>query len=189
MTAAAPAHGDRVAVGKIGRPHGVRGQVHIRSYTARPEDVAAYGPVETTGGRSFEIEVVRVSQANVTARLTGVTDRDQAAALTGQELFVPRSALPETAAGEYYHHDLIGLRAVDAADKELGRIIAVENFGAGTVLALEATDGASRYLPFSAEVVKVVDLAGGRIVLDPPAELMDDGAPDGDGAETKDEGR
>jgi 16S rRNA processing protein RimM len=161
--------------------------VHIWSYTARPEDVAAYGPVETADGRRFKVEVVRANAADVTARIDGITDRDQAALLTGHELFVARAALPETAEGEYYHHDLIGLRAVGVAGEELGRIAALEDFGAGTVLELERTDGKAFYLPFTAEVVRSVDLKAGRIVLDPPAELMDEaGAPESGGPEDED---
>lgn len=188
MTGSSGGERDRVAVGKVGRPHGVRGQIHIWSYTARPEDVAAYGPVETTDGRRLTVEVVGASKADVTARIAGITDRDQAAALTGQELFVSRAALPETAAGEYYHHDLIGLRAVSVAGEELGRIKALQDFGAGPVLELEDGDGKNFYLPFVADVVRKVELDGGRITLDPPAELMDDaGAPEDGVAENEDE--
>ncbi len=165
---------DRVAVGKIGRPHGVRGQIHIWSYTERPEDIAAYGPVETAGGRKLTVEVLRATGADVTARIAGINDRDEAAALTGQELFVSRIALPETAEGEYYHHDLAGLAAFDVAGEKLGRIAAVEDFGAGPVLVLEDTKGETFYLPLTAEVVREVELDAGRITLDPPPELMED---------------
>lgn len=178
---------NRVAVGKVGRPHGVRGQVHIWSYTAQPEDVAAYGPVETSDGRRLAVEIVGANKADVIARIAGITDRDRAAALTGQELFVSRDALPETTAGEYYHHDLIGLRAVNVAGEELGRIAAVEDFGAGPVLELEDGDGRIFYLPFVAEVVRGVELNAGRITLDPPAELMDDAGADEDGAAADDD--
>lgn len=180
---------DRVAVGKVGRPHGVRGQVHVWSYTARPEDAAAYGPVETADGRRFVLEVVRANGTDLTVRIAGIAGRDQAAGLTGQELFVPRAMLPETAEGEYYHHDLVGLRAVGVADEDLGRIAAVEDFGAGPVLVLEATDGGTFYLPFTAGVVVRVELDAGRITLDPPRELMEEpGAPE-DGAAQEDEDR
>ncbi|MQA67178.1 MAG: ribosome maturation factor RimM [Alphaproteobacteria bacterium] len=165
---------DRVVVGVVGRAHGVRGQVHIRSYTARPEDIVAYGPVETADGRRLEIAVVAVNKTDVTARISGVTDRNGAEALRGQELFVVRAALPETAADEYYHHDLVGLRAESVAGKALGRVTAVEDFGAGPVLELERVDGRGVYMPFTADAVVKVDVAAGRITLDPPPGLLDD---------------
>ena len=108
---------DRVAVGRIGRAHGIRGQMHIGSYTERPEDVAAYGPVQTGDGRQLDLTVVSVNKADVTVRVAGVIDRNGAEALRGQELFVPRAALPETASEEYYHHDPVGLRAVSVAGR------------------------------------------------------------------------
>jgi 16S rRNA processing protein RimM len=165
---------NRVAVGMVGRAHGIRGQVHIRSYTARPEDIAAYGPVETADGRRLEIAVVAVNKRDVTARVAGVADRNGAEALRGQELFVPRAALPETAADEYYLHDLVGLRAESVAGEALGRVIAVEDFGAGPVLELEGVDGKGVYMPFTADAVVKVDVAAGRITLDPPPGLLDD---------------
>jgi 16S rRNA processing protein RimM len=165
---------DRVAVGVVGRAHGVRGQVHIRSYTARPEDITAYGPVETADGRRLEIAVVAVSKADVTARISGVTDRNGAEALRGQDLFVPRAALPQTAPDEYYHHDLVGLRAESVAGEPLGRVTAVEDFGAGPVLELKGADGKGVYMPFTADAVVKVDVAAGRITLDPPPGLLDD---------------
>ena len=181
---------DRVAVGRIGRAHGIRGQMHIGSYTERPEDVAAYGPVQTGDGRQLDLTVVSVNKADVTVRVAGVTDRNGAEALRGQELFVPRAALPETASDEYYHHDLVGLRAVSVAGEDFGRVLAVEDFGAGTVLELEGADGKGVYVPFTAQVVPDVDIAAGRITIDPPPGLLDGadaGAEDGAGDGNDDE--
>lgn len=162
---------DLVALGIIGRPRGVKGLVHIRPYTAAPDGITAYGPVQTGDGKQLEVEVVGVNKADVTARIAGITDRDAAAALTGTELFVPRAALPEAVEDEYYHHDLIGLRAVAVDGSELGRVLAVDDFGAGTMLEIELTDGKGVYVPFSKEAVPEVDVQGGRVVIDPPPGL------------------
>jgi 16S rRNA processing protein RimM len=180
-----------VALGIIGRPHGVRGLVHIRPYTVAPDGIAAYGPVQTGDGKRLEVEVVAVNKANVTARIAGITDRDAAAALTGTELFVPRAALPEAAGDEYYHHDLIGLRAVAVDGNELGRVRAVEDFGAGTMLEIELTDGTGVYTPFSREAVPEVDVKGGKVVINPLPGLWsaeDDGADEDVDEETKNDG-
>ncbi|MFT5540072.1 MAG: 16S rRNA processing protein RimM [Alphaproteobacteria bacterium] len=177
---------DLVALGIIGRPRGVKGLVHIRPYTAAPDGIAAYGPLQTGDGKRLEVEVVGVNKADVTARIVGITDRDGAAALTGTELFVPRAALPEAVEDEYYHHDLIGLRAVAVDGSELGRIRAVEDFGAGTMLEIELTDGEGVYLPFSKEAVPEVNVKGGRVVLNPPPGLWSAEGEDAD-EETEEE--
>lgn len=167
--------GDRIAVGKIGRPHGVRGLVRIQSWTARPEDVAAYGPVETEAGRRLEIEVVAAAGDMVTARIEGVSDRDGARALNGAVVYIPRAALPEPGAEEFYHHDLIGLRAVDVVGADLGKVSAVHDYGAGAVLEIAAPDGEALMVPFTRDAAPEVDIAGGRIVLVPPAVLEENG--------------
>lgn len=169
---------DRVALGVIGRPHGVKGLVRIRSYTERPRDVAAYGPVELADGRRLGIEVVAEAKGMVTARLEGVDGRDAAAALNGAEIFVSRAALPKAGADEYYHHDLIGLRADVVDGTALGRVIAVHDFGAGTVLEIEREEGAvgsgTVMVPFTGDTVPEVDIEGGRLVVDAQPGLLDE---------------
>ncbi len=171
---------DRVALGVVGRPHGVRGLVRIRPYTARPGDVAAYGPVALADGRRFAVEVVAEAKGWVTARLEGIEDRDAAAALAGQELFVPRGALPAPAPGEYYLHDLIGLRAAGADGTEMGRVVAVHDFGAGPILEIgpgKDDAGATVMVPFTDAAVPEVDLDGGRLVVEAPPELLNGNVP------------
>ncbi len=173
-----PAAGDTVALGRIGRPHGVRGLVWARAYTARPEDIAAYGALLTGDGRRLEAEVARVKGMEVVLRISGVTDRDQAAALTGQEVRVSRSALPETAAEEFYHHDLIGLAAVTTSGEAIGRVVAVHDFGAGTVLEIEGESSGGVFVPFNADAVPEVNIEGGRLLVAPLPGLLDGGDPD-----------
>lgn len=170
-----------VALGRIGRPHGVRGLVWARSYTERPEDIAAYGPLVTDDGRTLAAAVERVKGTEVVLRITGVTDRDQAAALTGREVFVSRSALPEAAAAEYYHHDLIGLAAVTVAGDVLGRVVAVHDFGAGPVLEIEDVGSGGAFVPFTEDAVPDVDVKAGRLVIEPLAAM-----PQGDDADGRD---
>ncbi len=173
-----PAAGDTVALGWIGRPHGVRGLVWARAYTAQPEDIAAYGALMTGDGRRLEAEVERVKGAEVVLRISGVTDRDQAAALTGQEVRVSRSALPEAAAEEFYHHDLIGLAAVATSGEAVGRVVAVHDFGAGSVLEIDGAGSGGLFVPFTADAVPEVDIEGGRLVVAPLPGLLDGGDPD-----------
>ena len=163
---------ERVCLGVIAGAHGVRGLVKIKSFTEVPEDVAAYGPVtDETGGRRFTITVKGRVKGSVLAALEGVADRDQAQALHGQQLFVPRDALPVPDEEEtYYQADLIGLAAEDPDGRSLGRVVAVQNFGAGDLLEVLGPDRVSRYFAFTKEVVPELDVAGGRAVIRPPEE-------------------
>lgn len=166
----------RVLVGEIGRPHGVRGLVKLRSFTADPSAIAAYGPLTDEGGtRRFALTLL----ADGVARVEGVADRDAAQRLTGTRLYVERDRLPPPEEEEYYLADLIGLAAVTEAGVPCGTVRAVEDHGAGAFLALAGAGGAEMLLPFTRTAVPVVDLAGGRLVVVPPAERLGE---DGEGA-------
>ncbi|MBI3453708.1 MAG: ribosome maturation factor RimM [Rhodospirillales bacterium] len=163
---------NRVLVGVIAGAHGVRGEVRIRSFTADPADVAAYGPVsDESGARRFAVRIRSAVRGQVIARLDGVADRNAAESLKGLRLYVPRDTLPRLGKDEWYLADLIGLRAEDTAGKPLGRVKAVHNFGAGDVLEIEGAGGATQFLSFTRRAVPEVDIAGGRIVIEPPVEV------------------
>jgi 16S rRNA processing protein RimM len=165
---------DRVCLGLIVRPHGVRGLVRIKPYTADPKGVGAYGAVEDESAeRQIKLSVVNVAKGMVTAKIEGVTDRDQAEAMRGTELWVPRSVLPEPAEEEFYHHDLVGLRAEGKDGVEFATVKAVENFGAGNIVELQWEAGPTAFVPFTKEFVPVIDIPGGRIVVDPVPDLKE----------------
>jgi len=173
---------ERILVGAIAGAHGLRGQVRIRSFTADPAGVAAYGPVtDEAGSRRFELAVTGATKDGVIVRIDGVADRTAAEALRGLRLYVPRAALPAPEAGEYYRADLIGLSAELADGSPYGRVVDVQNHGAGDLLEIERPRGGSEYLLFSDATVPVVDLATGRIVVAPPA-TVEAGAAGGDNA-------
>jgi 16S rRNA processing protein RimM len=170
---------ERILVGAIAGAHGLRGQVRIRSFTADPAGVAAYGPVtDEAGSRRFELAVTGAAKDGVIARIDGVADRTAAEALRGLRLYVARAALPAPEAGEYYRADLIGLRAELADGSPYGRVVDVQNHGAGDLLEIERAHGGSEFLLFSDAAVPVVDLAAGRIVVAPPA-MVEAGASGG----------
>ena len=169
-----------MCVGAILGAHGVTGQVRIKCFTGRPEDVASFGPVETEDGvRRFTIKVTRSLKEGVAASLSGIADRDAAEGLKGVRLYVPRAALPELPVeeDEYYLADLIGLavRWVDGARPE-GRIVAVHNFGAGDLIEIDpAADGEKRktlLVPFEREVVTEVNVAQGHVKVLLPQEVI-----------------
>ena len=163
---------NRICLGVVAGAHGVRGLVRIKSFTALPEDLTAYGPLtDESGARRFEVTLKGQVKGALLAAIAGLGDRDAAEALKGTRLYVERAALPAPAdAEEFYHADLIGLVAEDRAGRTLGRVVAVHNFGAGDLLQIEDPAGAERLLPFTKAVVPEVDLAGGRLVVEPPEE-------------------
>ncbi|WP_438974654.1 ribosome maturation factor RimM [Roseicyclus sp.] len=166
---------DRVCVGAIAGAFGVRGEVRLKSFCAEAADIAAYGPLTTEdGGRSFDITLTRPVASGFAARLTGVMTKEAADGLRGQRLFAPRGALPSLPDDEFYHADLLGLSARDTGGAELGKIAAVLNHGAGDILELRgpALKG-SVLVPFTRAIVPTVDLASGRVIIDPPEGLFD----------------
>jgi 16S rRNA processing protein RimM len=165
------AGGGRVCLGQFGAPHGVRGEVRLRSFTADPAAITRYGPLETEDGRVLEIEALRAAKDHFVATLAGIADRNAAERLTNVKLYVPRDRLPKPEApDEYYHADLIGLVAVDRSGNPLGSVVAVHNFGAGDLIELRRAEGEpTELLPFNAATVPEVDLAAGRLVVELPA--------------------
>jgi 16S rRNA processing protein RimM len=156
-----------VLLGQVTGAHGIRGEVVIKSYAAAPEDIGAYGALgDEAGSRQFELKVVRVTAKGVIARIKGIETRTAAEALKGMKLFVARDQLPEPAAGEYYHADLIGLAVVDPEGGVLGEAVAVLNFGAGDLLEVRrAGADETALVPMTSDFVREVDIAAGRIVV------------------------
>ena len=163
---------ERVCVAQIGGAHGIRGEVKLKSFTADPLALKDYAPLETEdGAASFEIESLRPAKGYLVAKLRGVPDRSAAERLTHAKLFVPRQRLPTPADEEFYHADLVGLRALTREGRELGTVHAVHNFGAGDILELRIGEsGATIMLPFTTELVPDIDLARGRIIVVPPQD-------------------
>ena len=168
----------RVCVGVITGAHGVRGAVRLKSFTAEPQDVAGYGPLEDEKGeRRFALRLMGSGNGVLIAAISGIEDRDRAEALRGLRLYLPRAALPPPDEEEYYHADLIGLAAVNAANEPLGRVAAIHNFGAGDIIEIAPPQGPTMLLPFTNAVVPTVDLAAGRVVIELPKEIEGDDVP------------
>jgi len=168
----------QVCVARIGAAHGVRGAVKLWTFTEDPFAVTRYGPLSTKdGARAFEVAHAREGKGHLVATLKGVTSRNEAERLNGLELYVARDKLPATDEDEYYHTDLIGLAAVTTADAPLGKVVAIHNFGAGDIIEIAPPSGATMLLPFTNAVVPTVDIAGGRVVIEVPAEIEGDEPP------------
>jgi 16S rRNA processing protein RimM len=164
-----------ICVARIGAAHGVRGAVKLWTFTEDPLAVKAYGPLVTKdGARQFEVTHAREAKGHLVATLKGIGTREEAERLNGVELYIARDKLPATDENEYYHADLIGLDAVNAANEPLGRVIAIHNFGAGDIIEIAPAHGATMLLPFTNAVVPSVDLAGGRVIIELPDEIEGD---------------
>lgn len=137
--------------------------------------------MDETGTRSFRLKVTGMVRGNVIATIKGIGDRNAAEALAGTVLYADRGALPVLAADEFYQSDLIGLAVERRDGRALGTVVAIQNFGAGDLLEVAPPGGRTLLLPFTREVVPEVDVASGRIVVDPPAGLLDDGEAGDDG--------
>lgn len=165
--------GVRVCVGVVTGAHGLHGLVRVRPFTEIPEDVAAYGPVESADGRRrFALDVRnRTGKGQLLAAIEGVGDRDAAEALKGEELYVPRDRLPASDPEEFYHADLLGLDVVDSEGTTLGIVRAVQNYGGGDMLEIADTSGRLGTIPFTRASVPDIDLAGRRVTVDAAALL------------------
>ena len=152
----------RIALAAVAGAHGVRGELRLKLFTDSAENLKRY-PTVFVGGIERKLESVRPGPSGAVVRIEGIADRSAAEALRGSLVEVERSALPPLDEGEYYHADLIGLACVDREGRELGRVIAVENYGAGDLLEVETAEGKTSLIPFKAGIA---ELDGGRIVLD-----------------------
>ena len=165
----------QICIARIGAPHGVRGAVKLWTFTEDPLAVTQYGPLATRdGARSFEVATAREAKGHLVATLKGVATREEAERLNGIDLYIARDKLPATDDNEYYHPDLIGLAAVNAANEPIGRVSAIHNFGAGDIIEIAPPHGATMLLPFTNAVVPSVDLAGGRVIIELPKEIDGD---------------
>lgn len=165
---------DLITIGQIGGAFGVRGELRLKSFCAEPEAITDYGPyVLDNGGRIETLVLTGQVKGGFSARMDGVTTKEDADALKGVQIQVPRSALPALPDDEFYHSDLMGLAVVDTGGRTLGTVKAVHDHGAGDLLEITAPGATSTVLlPFTRDAVPTVDLASGRLVADPPEGLF-----------------
>ncbi|MGC9952885.1 MAG: ribosome maturation factor RimM [Rhizomicrobium sp.] len=152
--------------------HGLKGEVRVKTFTATPEALGAYGPLHAKDRRTFTLASLRAGkdgEAVVTFR--EIADRVAAEKLKGVELFVARAALPEAPTEEFYHADLVGLAAEDTLGRRLGKVVAVHNYGASDVLVLARDNGDEVLIAFTRENVPQIDVKSGRLVVAVPEEV------------------
>jgi 16S rRNA processing protein RimM len=170
---------DDVLVGAFGGPHGVRGEIRLKSYTQDAMSIAGFGALRDASGRFYEIAAARVLKDDLLiVTVKGVADRDAAQKLTNVKLYIARKDLPATNEDEFYCLDLIGLSAETRDGQVIGTIVAVPNYGAGDILEVAPPAGDTLLFPFTRAIVPLVDLPGGKVIVEPPEETEADSPED-----------
>lgn len=160
-------------MGVVGRPHGVRGLLHVHSYTAEPAALASYGPLMDDHGRAWTLAWRGDGVAALTdAQGNAVADRSAAERLTNTRLYIERERLPSPDPDEFYLADLVGMTALDAAGQTVGRVAIVHDYGAGTSLEIERDGAAPLLVPFTLACVPSIDAGAGTLVVTPPDEVV-----------------
>jgi len=164
----------RRVVGRIGRPHGLRGEVTVQVHTDFPDQRFATGVLlRGDTGDTLRVDTVRPHNGALLVRFAGIADRAAAAELCGQVLSIDAAELPDLDdPDEFYDHQLEGLAAVGPDGAALGTVREVMHAPASDLLVLD-TDHGEVLVPFVRAIVPEVDLVAGRVVLDPPAGLLD----------------
>jgi 16S rRNA processing protein RimM len=158
-----PATGKRVALAAVAGAHGVKGELRLKLFADSAVSLARHSHLYV-GGRELILRDVKDGGKTAIARFEGVSDRSAAEALRGQLVEIDRDKLPPLEDGEYYHADLVGLSCVDDSGNPLGKVVAVENFGAGDLLEVERSNGQRSLIPFREPMARQ---DGERIILDP----------------------
>lgn len=166
----------RILLGVLGRPHGVRGLLHVQSYTTDPRDLVAYGPLVDEAGREVSLAWRGEGIAEIRdAEGRPIADRDAAARLTNTRLYIDRDRLPAPDEEEFYLADLVGMQASTPDGTALGTVAVVHDYGAGTSLEIVGRD-APLIVPFTRACVPEVDVRAGRLVVAVPDEVEVAGA-------------
>jgi 16S rRNA processing protein RimM len=166
-----------LVVGRIGKPHGVRGEVTVDVRTDDPDARFATGSslrTDPAGRGPLTVEAVHPRSGGLVLAFEGVASREAAEALRGTVLVVDSEELPAIDdPEEWYDHQLVGLAAVDTAGAALGDVSDVVHAPASDLLVVRDGDGREHLVPFVRELVPAVDVPGGRVVIDPPEGLFD----------------
>ena len=167
---------DLICVGAIGGAYGVQGEVRLKSFTSEPTAIAEYAPLYTEDQtREFDLVLTGRVKNGLSARMSGIVSKEEADALKGTNLFVPRDRLPSLPDDEFYHADLVGLTVYDTGGALLGEVRSVQNHGASDLLEIDGPRlKTTALLPFTRAAVPTVDLAAGKIIADPPEGLLPD---------------
>jgi 16S rRNA processing protein RimM len=162
-----------ILVGQVAGGFGVKGEVRVTAWTADPLALLTYGTLlRADGSPGLTLTSARPDKAGVVGRAKEIATKEEADALRGLKLFIPRERLPEPAEDEFYLTDLVGLEARDPGDVVLGMVKSVQNFGADDMLEIApAAGGPTWYLPFTREAAPELHIVEGWLRVVRPEEV------------------
>ena len=149
---------ERVCVGLIVKPLGIKGELLVKSFTDDPETLVHYKDLELDTGEAIRFQPVGPHKDLWRVRISTVKDRTEAEHLAKRRLYLPRTCLPQLEEDSFYHIDLIGLKAHTLQDDYLGEVCAVHNFGANDILEIRPPSGPTFQIPFTKSYVPTVNL-------------------------------
>ncbi len=156
-----------VQMAVIGAPHGVKGEVRVKTFTGDPLALGDYGPLRSADGRTFTVAAIRPAKTVVVVRFREIASREAAEAVTGTELFIDRSALPDDLDDdEFYHADLIGLVVRDETGSSIGKVAAIQNFGGGDIVEVALAGRRTVMIPFTLAAIPEISVRDGFIRID-----------------------
>ena len=157
---------EMICVAAVAGAFGIKGEVKLKAFTDVPENCVSYGPLLSETGRIILTPSShRLVKDAVAIRCPEVTTREQAEALKSTKLYVPRENFPAPEEDEFYASDLVGLDVKTTDGKRVGKVVGVQNFGAGDLLEIKPKDSASFFHPFTLAAVPKVDIKAGRVVI------------------------
>ncbi len=177
-----PTSPDLVFVAAIAAAHGVRGECKVKSFPGDPAAAFSYGPfLDAAGKEILRAKRWRPIKDGWVVAFEQELSREDASALRGTQLFVPRAALPELDDEEYYHSDLIGLSVQGLDGAPMGKLKGVHDFGSGDLLEITATPDrpGDWFLPFTRDFVPHISLKDGLVTIDPPEDVGSKAEEDG----------
>lgn len=173
---------DKICLGAIVGVHGIKGEVKVKCFSENEKNLVRYGILSNeTGDKNFDLKITGHSKDLLRVKIKGVDDRNTAETLIGTGLYIKRELLPVLAEDEFYHTDLIGLKAQNKEGEVVGEVNALYNFGAGDLIEIKLADGSLEVLPFTESFVPVVNIKENFIIV----EMMQFAA---DEEEERDEG-
>ena len=167
-----------VIMGIITAPHGVRGQMKVKIFCERAQDLTSYGPLSLEDGTTLPLQIKGFNKGLAICSAASVSDRDAAEALKGSTLYLERDKLPELDHGKIYQADLLGMQVCSSDGTLLGEVIGLHDFGAGEILEIQLPErNKTEMLPYYPPFLKKVDIKARQIILD----VQDADEPEKDG--------
>jgi 16S rRNA processing protein RimM len=157
---------NKVLIAKIVAVHGIKGNLKVRPFTEKSDDIFSYKQICDANGNEYKLKLIGHYKDNIIVNINNINDRNDAEKLIGTDLYVARAEFTEAKDNEFYYSDLLGVEVLDMARNKIGTVKAVHNFGAGDILEINFIDDIKdNHILFNKENFPEVDIANKFIVL------------------------